>query len=126
VADLPQACDESQAFPFTGGPLANGIVLAGCGQWPNAVSDVFRYDLDSNIWANAGQIRDNRRNQAGAAVPMGGGHVGMYILGGYGENSGFLEPIRAAEFGGREKPGGGSGAPSHPGSTTSTQRPTTT
>src|SRR5207249_2152267 len=51
VADLPEACDESQAFGFTSGSLSNSIVLAGCGQWPNAVPDVLQYDAVGNTWA---------------------------------------------------------------------------
>ena len=53
VADLPvtPGCEESQAFPFTSGPLANGIVLAGCGQWPNATPDTYFYSATSNTWS---------------------------------------------------------------------------
>src|SRR2546428_7847097 len=61
VANLPEACDESQAFAFTTGQLANNIILAGCGQWPNAVPDVLQYDTVGNPWATVGALNDNRR-----------------------------------------------------------------
>ncbi len=98
IADLPEACDESQAFGVTKGPLAGNIVLAGCGQWPNALPDVWQYSATANTWSNAGVIHDNRRNQAGSFVPVNG-LPGLYILGGYGEASGFIDPITSSELG---------------------------
>jgi len=80
-ADLPQACDESQAFGFTQGPLAGTITLAGCGQWPQALPDVLQYDSASNTWAADGALNEARRNHAGAVI--GGTRGPMYILGGY-------------------------------------------
>jgi hypothetical protein len=98
VADLPVPCDESQAFDVSAGPFAPGIVLAGCGQWPNAQPFTAFYDGTANAWSRAGMLNDNRRNHAGAAVPMGGTSL-MYILGGYGEDSSFIEPIQTSELG---------------------------
>jgi hypothetical protein len=98
VADLPEVCDESQAFGWTGGALANKIVLAGCGQWPNAVPDVLLYDSVANTWAVVGQLNDNRRNHAGSWVGATGNST-MYILGGYGQASGFIDPIQSSELG---------------------------
>ena len=98
VADMPQPCDESQAFGFTGGPLANSIVLAGCGQWPSAVPDVLQYDSAANSWSIVGSLNDNRRNHAGAWLGASGNSA-MYILGGYGEESGFIDPIQTSEVG---------------------------
>jgi hypothetical protein len=81
VADLPgPGCDESQAFPHESGP-AIGIVLAGCGQWPNAQPHTGFYDPVANNWTLAGQFNEPRRNHAGAFLPVGGGR--MYVLGGY-------------------------------------------
>jgi hypothetical protein len=97
VADLPEACDESQAFAFTAGQLANSIILAGCGQWPNAVPDVLLYDTVGNTWSIVGALNDNRRNHAGAWLGASG-KSGMFILGGYGA-PGFLEPIQTSEIG---------------------------
>jgi hypothetical protein len=98
IADMPEACDESQAFGFKTGPLSGSVVLAGCGQWPNAVPDVLQYDAVGNSWSIVGTIHDNRRNQAGSFVPVSG-TPGMYILGGYGEASGFIDPIQSSELG---------------------------
>jgi len=98
VADLPEGCDESQAFGFSGGPLANSIILAGCGQWPNAVPDVLQYDSVGNAWAVVGRLTDNRRNHAGSWLGAVGNSP-MYILGGYGEASSFIDPIQTSEIG---------------------------
>jgi hypothetical protein len=98
VADLPEPCDESQAFGFTGGALVNSIVLAGCGQWPNAVPDVLLFDSAGNTWSIVGRLTDNRRNHAGSWLGASGNSA-MYILGGYGEASSFIEPIMTSEIG---------------------------
>ena len=96
-ADLPQPCDESQALVFRKGPLADTITLAGCGQWPNALPDVLQYDVIGNTWSNVGTLTDNRRNHAGAVISVGQNK--MFILGGYGEASGFATPLPTSEFG---------------------------
>jgi hypothetical protein len=101
VADLPEGCDESQAFAFASGPLAGQIVLATCGQWPDGLPTTYQYDSVGNTWAAVGAVNDNRRNEAGAAFRVNG-KVNMYILGGYGEASQFIDPIQTSEFG---KPG---------------------
>lgn len=99
AADLPVACDEAQAYGFRTGPLAGGVVLAGCGQWPNAIPDTHFYDQATNTWSVVGAFNENRRNHAGALIPRGGGRFIMYILGGYGEASGFIDPIFSQESG---------------------------
>ena len=99
IADLPMACDESQAFPFENGPLGGDIVFAYCGQWPNAVPDTLLYDTLRNTWSTVGALNHNRRNAAGAFVP---GNQRMLVFGGYGSPSSFLDPIRTVEAG---KPG---------------------
>jgi hypothetical protein len=96
VADLPEPCDESQAFGFTAGPLANTVILAGCGQWPGALPDVLQHDSVGNTWATVGAINDNRRNHAGSWLGAAGASA-MYILGGYGEPSGVV--IETSEIG---------------------------
>jgi hypothetical protein len=107
VADLPVPCDESQAFGFRSGPLADGVVLAGCGQWPNAVPDTYFYDSVGNAWSLVGALNDNRRNHAGALIQSGRRTI-MFVLGGYGEKSGFIEPIFTSELGeGSPAPGAG-------------------
>jgi hypothetical protein len=99
VADIPGVgCDESQAFGYTAGPGAPGVILAGCGQWPNAIPVTAHYSATSNTWSRAGTLNDNRRNHAGAMI-MVGGLPRMYILGGYGEDTGFIEPINTSEIG---------------------------
>ena len=98
TAPLTEACDESQAFGLTSGSLANTIILAGCGQWPSAVPDVLQYDAGANTWAVVGALNDTRRNQAGAFLGTAGSSP-MYILGGYGSASGFIDPIQSSEIG---------------------------
>ena len=98
VADLPvtPGCEESQAFPFTSGPLANGIVLAGCGQWPNATPSTYFYSATSNTWSLVGALNEPRRNQAGVQVGKF-----MYILGGYDcpGNACGVDPTLTSELG---------------------------
>lgn len=114
VADLPQVCDESQAFGFTAGALANTVILAGCGQWPNAVPDVLQYDAAGNAWAIVGTLNDNRRNHAGAWLGASGASA-MFILGGYGQASSFIDPIFTSEIGpATTRPGAGGSSPSSP------------
>jgi hypothetical protein len=98
IADLPVACDEAQAYGFRTGPLAGGVVLAGCGQWSGAIPDTHFYDQAANTWSVVGAFNENRRNHAGALIPRGGRLI-MYILGGYGEASGFIDPINSQENG---------------------------
>jgi hypothetical protein len=99
VADLPQVCDEAQAWGFRKGPAAQRIIMAGCGQWPNAVPDTMEYDSTTNSWAFVGAFNENRRNHAGALYRLGRRWF-MFILGGYGEPSGFIDPLFSSEIGG--------------------------
>jgi hypothetical protein len=110
IADLPTTCDEAQAFGFRTGPLAGGVVLAGCGQWPNAIPDTFFYDQAANTWSRVGAFNEVRRNHAGALIPRGGRQI-MYILGGYGPPS-FVDPLFSQENG----EGAPAGGPVHGGS----------
>jgi N-acetylneuraminic acid mutarotase len=82
VADLPEACDESQAFAFESGPLANTITLAGCGQWPNDLPDVLQYDKASDSWSTVGALLESRRNQAGASIGTDA-KPKLFVAGGY-------------------------------------------
>jgi hypothetical protein len=82
ATDLPVGCDESQAYAFGRGPLAQDIVLAGCGQWPNATPDTYIYDTVAKTWTLSGTLNEPVRNHAGALFPQGRNQV-MYILGGY-------------------------------------------
>ena len=96
VADLPEPCDESQAFGWTNGPFANTVILAGCGQWPNALADVLQYNAGSNSWAIVSHLNDARRNQAGAWLGTAG-RSSMYVLGGYNSNGGAV--LQSSEIG---------------------------
>ena len=112
VSDLPQVCDQSQAFGFTAGALANTVVLAGCGQWPNAVPDVLQFDSAGNAWSIVGTLNDNRRNHAGAWLGASG-RSAMFILGGYGQASQFIDPIFSSEIGpATTRPGSAGSRPS--------------
>jgi hypothetical protein len=82
VADLPVPCDESQAFAWTSGPLARGIVLATCGQWPNVLGDTYFYSQTTNSWSLVGAVNEIRRNEAGSFIRVGTS-TRMFILGGY-------------------------------------------
>jgi len=82
VADLPQACDESQAFGFDSGPLAGTITLAGCGQWPSALADVLQYDKAGDSWSTVGALLEARRNQAGANIGTNKSPK-LFVAGGY-------------------------------------------
>jgi N-acetylneuraminic acid mutarotase len=81
-ADLPEGCDESQAFAFDSGPLGGTITLAGCGQWPNALPDVLQYDVAGDSWSNVGALKEARRNQAGANIGSDKSPK-LMVLGGY-------------------------------------------
>jgi hypothetical protein len=81
-ADLPVGCDESQAFAFDGGPLAGTITLAGCGQWPAAVADVYQYDVSGDDWSIVGALNEARRNQAGANIGSQSAPK-LFLVGGY-------------------------------------------
>lgn len=98
-ADLPGVgCDESQTFLVGGGAIPFTIVLAGCGQWPNAVPDTLAYDLASNSWSAAGTLITNRRNHAGEMLTVGG-RQRMYIFGGFGEATAFVDSLDTSELG---------------------------
>jgi len=115
VKDLANACDESQAFGFSSGALANTITLAGCGQWPNDTADVNQYDATTNKWSVAGAINEARRNQAGAAVGKT-----MYIFGGYAADGATV--LASSEIG---KAGPLAGARASHASSGASQRATT-
>jgi hypothetical protein len=85
VADLPEACDESQAFAFDSGPLANTITLAGCGQWPNDLPDVLQYNSTNDSWSTVGALLESRRNQAGANIGSNKAPK-LYVAGGYAQD----------------------------------------
>jgi N-acetylneuraminic acid mutarotase len=87
VADLPEACDESQAFAFAKGPLASTITLAGCGQWPNALPDVLQYDAVGDSWSTVGSLLEARRNQAGASIGTNK-KPKLFVVGGYDSTGG--------------------------------------
>jgi hypothetical protein len=95
VADLPIPCDESQAFAPPSGSFAAGVVLAGCGQWPNALPDTYLLDVNGNSWSLIGYLNEIRRNQAGSFVKAFG-IVYMGVLGGYGAD-GFT-PLNSIEI----------------------------
>jgi hypothetical protein len=96
IADLPVPCDESQAFSSTTGSLKRGIVLATCGQWPNALPDTYFYDERTNSWSDIGAVNETRRNEAGALIP-GGAPLQMFILGGYASDG--LTALSSTETG---------------------------
>ena len=78
------------------GPLANGIVLAGCGQWPNATPDTYFYSATSNTWSAVGALNEPRRNQAGYQIG-----TRMVVLGGYDcpGNTCLTDPTTTSELG---------------------------
>jgi hypothetical protein len=96
VADLPEACDEAQAFGFGTGTLAKQVVLASCGQWPNGVATTYDYDSVGNAWSSAGAIKDLVRNEAGEVVTINS-QPQMFIFGGYDGASSFVNPTGVSE-----------------------------
>ena len=82
----------------TAGPLAGDIVVANCGQWPNAVANSLIYSAASNTWVQGGMINDNRRNEAGTFIPIGG-KFKPYIVGGFGAATNFIDSIQTSEIG---------------------------
>jgi len=118
VKDLPETCDETQAFAFSSGSLANTITLAGCGQWdmaPSANTEVKQYDATTNKWSVAGALNEARRNHAGATVGKT-----MYIFGGYADDG--LTALASSEIG---KAGPLGGARASHASSGASQRATT-
>jgi hypothetical protein len=97
VADLPEPCDESQAFAFGNGQLANTITLAGCGQWPNDLPDVLQYDAAGDSWSTVGSLLEARRNQAGAATIGAFKRHQLFIVGGYGSDGATV--LESSEIG---------------------------
>ena len=90
VADLPEACDESQAFGFDTGPLKTTITLVGCGQWPNDLPDVLQYSSTTDSWSTVGTLNESRRNHAGANIGSNKSPK-LYVVGGYGADGATVE-----------------------------------
>lgn len=95
-ADMPEACDETQAFGFSSGPLANTITVAGCGQWSSALPDVLQYDVTNDSWANVGSLKEARRNQAGASIGTAKAPQ-LLVVGGYASDGSTV--LQTAEVG---------------------------
>lgn len=89
VANLPTACDESQGFGFESGPLADTVTLAGCGQWPNALTDVQQYDVKKDKWSTVGQLLEARRNHAAANIGSPS-KPQIMVVGGYSADGSLL------------------------------------
>lgn len=89
VADLPEVCDETEAFGFAKGPLANTVTVAGCGQFPIAVADVLQYDAVGNSWSVIGALNVARRNHAGAVIGSAR-KPKLFVLGGYDSTGGTV------------------------------------
>jgi N-acetylneuraminic acid mutarotase len=96
VANLPEGCDESQAFAFAKGSLGGTVTLTGCGQWPNALGDVLQYNVKSNKWSNDGSLKEARRNQAGVNIGSDTKPV-LMVVGGY--NSDGTVILASSEIG---------------------------
>ena len=108
-ADLPVGCDESQAFAFGGGDLGGTITLAGCGQWPNAVPDVYQYDIADNSWSMIGALNEARRNHAGTNIGSASAPK-LYVLGGYsGDGAAVLQSSEIGKAGALEGTGAAPG-----------------
>ena len=98
IPDLPEgkACDETQAFGFSRGPLAKTITLAGCGQWPLAIGDVQQYDVATKTWTGIGTLNEARRNHAGVNIGNQQAPV-LAVFGGY--NLDGSATLATSEFG---------------------------
>ncbi|HRZ28424.1 MAG TPA: hypothetical protein P5346_02480 [Spirochaetota bacterium] len=88
AADLPFACDETQAFGFDSDAdyrYAGSIIVAGCGRWSSEYEYSLRYDAGSNTWYESfPDLNQARRNHAGAFIPEGegAGRPGIWVWGG--------------------------------------------
>ncbi len=88
AADLPFACDETQAFGFDSDAdyrYAGSIIVAGCGQWSTEYEYSLRYNAGSNTWDESfPDLNQARRNHAGAFIPEGEGigRPGIWVWGG--------------------------------------------
>jgi N-acetylneuraminic acid mutarotase len=91
VKDLLEPCDESQAFG-----LAKTVVLAGCGQWPNALADVQVYTIKKDKWAQDTPLNEARRNQAGENLGSAKS-PNLMIVGGYNSDGSVI--LDTSEFG---------------------------
>jgi hypothetical protein len=120
AADLPQPCDESQAFAFDSGPLANTITLAGCGQWPNDLPDVLQYNRAHDSWSIIGALNEARRNHAGANIGTADQPM-LFVLGGYGPDGATV--LQSSEIGTVSKTL--SAPPAHRSHGVTTSRPST-
>ncbi len=103
VADLPQPCDESQAFGFERGLLKDRIILAGCGQWPRELPDSYVYDITQDLWTATTPLNLARRNHAGAFHPTR--TLTMLIVGGYGIDTYYTSELGRARSGLTPVPG---------------------
>jgi len=115
-APLPTAssgipgCDESQAFAFDKGPLGGTITLAGCGQWPNALPDVFQYDVAGDKWTSVGSLLEARRNMAGVSIGTAK-NPKMMVVGGYNGDGSLV--LSTSEIGSPSAVPGAGAAVSH-------------
>jgi len=113
---LPMGCDETQAFYFKKGELANTITVAGCGQWPNADPSVLQLDVKKGKWSTVGQLNEARRNHAGENIGSAK-KPQLFVLGGYSADGSAV--LTSSEIGTAGKADG-------PFSTPSAGLPTTT
>jgi len=102
ATDLPEACDETQAFGFDKGPLANTITVTGCGQWPNDLPDVLQYDSKAKSWSTVGTLLESRRNEAGANIGTDK-KPQLFVVGGYGADGATV--LETSEIGTVSKAG---------------------
>lgn len=110
-ADLPEACDESQGFGFSTGPLAGTITVAACGQWPNAIADVLQYNVAGNKWTTVGQLNEARRNAAGESIGSAK-KPALLLVGGYNSDaSALLDTSEIGTLGKSGAPAGRIAAP---------------
>jgi len=109
VADLPEPCDESQAFGFAKGSLGGTVTLAGCAQWPNSLADVQQYNIKSDKWSMVGAMNEARRNQAGENIGSAT-KPKLMIVGGYNADGSAI--LDSSEVGtpGKAKAGFGTAA----------------
>jgi N-acetylneuraminic acid mutarotase len=91
TADLPEPCDESQAFGFKKGKLAKTITVTGCGQFPVAVADVLQYDLTTDTWSTNSVLNEARRNEAAANIGSKK-KPKLFVVGGYNSDSTVVLP----------------------------------
>jgi len=88
MANMMATNSQARAFGFDSdepGDLAEDIIIAGRGVWPNESTHCYIYEVESDSWDSFPRLAQARRNHAGVFIPAeagGTGVPGMWVFGG--------------------------------------------